>query len=80
MTNLKKMNELVGASANVEQIKSWAYMNRICVCVLHEEDEFKIMEKQVDHFVESDLYSDDERENWSKFLDAEFIDNTHFDH
>ena len=80
MNNLKKMNELVGASANVEQIKSWAYMNRICVSILHFEDEFKIMKKSVDHFVESNLYNDDEHENWSKFLDAEFIDNANFGH
>lgn len=72
MTNLEKMNELVGASASKEQIKSWAYMNRVVVSCLHFEQEFEGMEHSVDCFMESPEYSDDEHENWDKYLDAEY--------
>jgi hypothetical protein len=65
------MNELVGSTATKEQIKQWAYMNRISVDVLDYEDEFESLKEYVDQFVKSDLYSDDEHKNWDLFLNVE---------
>lgn len=73
MTNLEKMNELVGAAANEEQIKHWAYDNRVTVSVLHLESEFKSMERSVEVFLDSENYIDDEFKNWDEFLGKEFI-------
>jgi hypothetical protein len=75
MTNLEKMNELVGSTATKDQIVNWAYMNRILVNCLHLEDEFEEMRKSVVKFVNTDtyLYSDNEFDLWHKFLDSEFV-------
>jgi hypothetical protein len=73
MTNYEKMLEIVNINASKEQIKNWAYMNRIAICCLFYEPEFKIMKKSVYDFMETDLYCNDEHENWVKFLDLEFI-------
>jgi hypothetical protein len=74
MTNLEKMNKLVGTNATKEKVKSWAYNNRITVIMLHLDNEkFSVMENSVNDFVDSDLFSDDEFENWEKFLTSEFV-------
>lgn len=75
MTNLEKMNELVKASATKEQIKNWAYANRITVCNLHLDcEEFECMEKSVDTFLDTyDYFGMDEHEAWDKFLDVDYI-------
>ncbi|CAM4111907.1 hypothetical protein [Mesobacillus thioparans] len=74
MTNLEKMNELVGSEANKEQIIKWAYMNRILFDCVHLETEFEEMEKSVKVFMDTNSYSesDTEFDLWDKFLDAEF--------
>lgn len=74
MTNLEKMNQLVGANVNEEQVKHWAYNNRITVDCLHFEEEFESMEKSVDKFINSELYSVDEFKNWDEFLRMNYID------
>jgi hypothetical protein len=76
MTNLEKMNELVGTNADKNQIGNWAYMNRITVDCLHLEEEFVSMTQSVDNFTDTDFYfhCDDEHEMWDKFLDAEYIE------
>lgn len=75
MTNLEKMNELVGSNVDKEQIINWAYMNRILFDSVHLDEEFKEMEKSVKWFMGTDLYSesDTEFDLWDKFLNAEFI-------
>lgn len=73
MTNLEKMNELVGTNVTKEQIKNWAYANRIHVMELHYEDEFDSMANSVEEFNNSDQVTTDEHENWDNFLDREFI-------
>ncbi|WP_433956972.1 hypothetical protein [Cytobacillus horneckiae] len=74
MTNIEKMNELVGTNATKKEIKNWAYQNRIHVVSLHlDAEEFSEMEKSVDAFYNSDSFSADEHANWEKFLDSEFV-------
>jgi len=76
MTNLEKMNELVGSNATKEQVLEWAYMNRIIVEQLPEEPEFEVMDKSVENFCNSDFYKEnfsDEYKIWDKFLDSEFV-------
>lgn len=76
MTNLEKMNELAGSKADKEQIKQWAYMNRVFVGCLYDEPEFYGMERTVIHFMESDFYTDnfeDETKLWDGFLDFEYV-------
>lgn len=76
MNNLKKMNELVSSEATKEQIKDWAYMNRILVTDLEFEEEFETMVKSINSFVESNLFSEEltELELWDRFLDAEYVE------
>ncbi|MBD1379130.1 hypothetical protein [Metabacillus arenae] len=77
MTNLEKMNELVGTiNSAKEQVINWAYMNRIPLCCLCDEQEFEEMENSVEAFMDTVFYmnSDDENEIWDKFLDANYID------
>lgn len=74
MTNHEKMIELAGSEADKETIKQWGYMNRITVSVMDYEKNFECMEDSVKHFMESKHYSEDEDENWDKFLDAEFVE------
>lgn len=74
MTNHEKMNNLVNDNADKEKIVQWAYMNRITVGCLDIEDEFESMKNSVESFVNSDAYSDDETENWRKFLECEYVD------
>jgi hypothetical protein len=66
------MNELIGSNTDKDQIGNWAYMNRILVCFLYFEPEFESMRKSVEVFM-NNYYSEDEHENWDKFLDAEYI-------
>lgn len=75
MTNLEKMNELVGSKANKEQIVKWAYMNRILVDCLHLEEEFDGMTTSVNFFTDTEFYqtNDNEFELWNQFLDSEFL-------
>lgn len=75
MTNLDKMNELVGLNAEKQEIISWAYSNRITVATLDLYEPFEPMVNSVDVFVDLDLLTDDEFENWDNFLDSEFISN-----
>lgn len=76
MNVLEKMNELVGGQATKEQIKNWAYMNRITVMQMPDEDEFVTLEETINRFIEEyDYHSKpDEHEAWSAFLDFEYID------
>lgn len=53
MNNLEKMNQLVGASATKENIKNWAYENRILVFALGYEEEFESMENSIESFSQS---------------------------
>jgi hypothetical protein len=76
MTNLEKMNELVGSEATKDQIVKWAYMNRIYVGGLYDEGEFSTMELSVLNFMESDFYNDnvlDEFALWDMFLESKFV-------
>ena len=75
MTNHDKMLELTKSKSNKEQIKSWAYANRILVDCLHLEEEFEEMTDSVNHFMDAEFYQncDDEFELWDKFLDSDFI-------
>jgi effector-binding domain-containing protein len=76
VTNLEKMNELVGSNATKEEVIKWAYMNRIHVGELALEPEFEEMYNSVENFCNSNDYADnidDEFKLWSKFLDSEFV-------
>ena len=77
MTNLDKMNELVSNNADKETVKNWAYANRIWLCSLPDEDEFKNMENSVNAFIKTDFFQEnmmgDERLVWDKFLDADYV-------
>jgi hypothetical protein len=75
MTNLEKMNELVGTEADKDQIMQWAYMNRVVVDCLHMESEFELMENSIKAFINADNFefTGNELEMWEKFLDAEFV-------
>jgi hypothetical protein len=74
MTNLDKMNELVGLSAKDSEVVNWAYANRIHVMELHYEKEFEPMANSVEEFNNSGELTTDEHENWNNFLSREFID------
>lgn len=67
------MNQLVGTNVTNEQIKDWAYNNRITVSILYFEEEFSPMKKSVEGFMHSDSYSDDEFKNWDLFLEEKYI-------
>lgn len=71
MTNYEKMLELTGAKATKKEVKTWAYMNRICVLEMADDEPFQIMKHSVETFMK-DGYSGDETENWSRFLDCEY--------
>lgn len=76
MSNLEKMNELVGSNVDKEQIVSWAYMNRVMLCVLPDEEEFEEMKLSVENFMSDKFYIDNEEDEhrlWREFLDREFI-------
>jgi hypothetical protein len=75
MTNLEKMNKLVGSNSDKEQIIKWAYTNRTLVDCLHLEEEFEEMTNSVNAFMDTEFYQncDTEFDLWDKFLDAEFI-------
>ena len=73
MTNYEKMLELTGARATKEEVKSWAYMNRIWVLEMADDEPFKPMKASVETFINSD-YSGDETENWTRFLDCEYVE------
>ena len=77
MTNLEKMNQLVGDEASKDLIIKWAYMNRILVYDLHFEDEFEEMESSVHNFMSTKFFmeNDDEFKLWDKFLDSDYVDN-----
>jgi len=76
MTNYEKMKELVGSTATKEEVKAWAYMNRVTVSILpYEAKEMKPMLNSVNHFMSTKLYSDNVLEEdvlWDKFLAEEF--------
>jgi hypothetical protein len=73
MTNLEKMNELVGSDADKDQIVKWAYMNRILVDCLHLEEEFESMKNSVNSFMDNCEFNSNELEVWDKFLDTEYV-------
>lgn len=75
MTNLEKMNELVGLNAKKQEIINWAYANRITVSTLDLYEPFQSMANSVSTFVDLDLISGDEFEDWDNFLDSEFVTN-----
>lgn len=77
MTNLEKMNELVGSNVDKEKIINWAYTNRIFVSDLPYEDKFQCMEKSVEAFYNNEKYADvfgDGRDEWGVFLDLEYVE------
>ena len=75
MKVLEKMNELIGTSETKQTIMDWAYMNRIMVMSVAEEEEFKELEKTVNKFIEEYDYhgKEDEHKAWSSFLEYEYI-------
>lgn len=73
MTNYEKMLELTGARATREDIVKWAYMNRVWVLEMAEDEPFEPMKASVEAFMK-DGYSDDEDENWERFLDCEYVE------
>ena len=75
MTNLQKINELVDAESSKEQVISWAYMNRIWLSGLPEEEEFASMKASVDDFMSKKTELRTEYDMWDNFLDREFIES-----
>lgn len=73
MTNLEKMNEIVGTEATKEQVVKWAYMNRIHVFDLHHQKEFQSLESTVDRFYDTHEFTGDEFKDWEDFLDSDFV-------
>lgn len=73
MTNYKKMLELTRTTATKEDIKSWAYMNRVCVAELAYDEPFKPMYPSVRSFLGGEN-SMDEDENWERFLECEYVE------
>ena len=80
MTNLEKMSQLVGSSADKETVVQWAYMNRVPLIDLPFEDEFVEMKASVDEFFKThDPIQDQmgEKKNWEEFLDADYVEVSH---
>lgn len=76
MTNLEKMNDLVGASASVNEVINWAYANRIHLSGLSGYEPFEDMDNSVMSFYERKdtlLIDDDEFKVWELFLGSEFV-------
>lgn len=76
MTNLEKMNQLVGANGNKETVVKWAYTNRVHLIDLPYEDEFAEMKASVDEFFETHNPIQNqagETKNWEDFLEAEYV-------
>ena len=76
VTNLEKMNQLVGASATKQEIMDWAYMNREYVDSFAEDEPFHAMRHSAQVFARTSLLRIDERDNWSRFLDAKYVEVT----
>ena len=74
MTNYEKMLELTGAKATKKEIKSWAYMNRVCVAELHDDEPFEPMKASVEAFYKSIKDTGDESHKREKFLDCEYME------
>jgi hypothetical protein len=77
VTNLEKMNEIVGENADKKKVIDWAYMNRVHVVDLPNVEPFEEMKNSVDDFYESEDFInnvDDEFKLWDKFLDRDFIE------
>jgi hypothetical protein len=75
MTNLEKMNELVGASASTEEVINWAYANRIHLSGLSGYEPFESMDNSIMSFYERKdtlLVDDDEFKVWELFLGLDF--------
>ena len=72
----EKMNELVDSEGTKDQIKSWAYANRICVCDVPFEEEFETLEFTVEKFIEEVDYHGmtDEHKAWDLFLEYEVVE------
>ena len=74
MNVLEKMNQCVGTTATKNDVTAWAYRNRILVLDICDEDpKFETLRKTVETFAASDQFSDDEHDNWSRFLDLTYI-------
>jgi len=74
MTNLEKMIELTGHEAPKKQVMEWAYVNRIWLTDLEHENPFEVMKASIAHWINNNKYSGYEVENWTKFLDAEYVE------
>lgn len=73
MTNLDKMKQLVGSEqATKEDIVQWAYMNRVLLADLPDEEEFTSMKNSVNQFFKSKMPAT-EHEAWEQFLDVEYV-------
>ena len=71
MTNLEKMNQIVGSNSTKETVLQWAYMNRILLIDLPYEDEFQEMRKSGYDYLKRSVEKT-EYDNFNKFLDEEF--------
>ena len=69
------MKELVNAiNTSKEQIITWAYMNRVLLSDLAEEEIFQVMKKSVEDFMEKEAKElNTEYDMWDVFLDSEYI-------
>ena len=74
MKNIDKMNELVGSDATTKQVVDWAYMNRVWLCDLQDEEDFKEMKASVKNFLSKETTLRDESEMWEDFLNSEFVE------
>ena len=74
MKNIDKMNELVGSEATIKQVVDWAYMNRVWLCDLPDEDEFQEMKFSVESFLNKENELRHEQDMWRDFLVSEFVE------
>lgn len=73
VTNLEKMNELVGANASKKEIMKWAEMNRLWLADLPYVTELSPMGISIDDFMSREKHLRAESEIWSDFLDSEYL-------
>ena len=74
LTNLDKMNQLVGGIASAKEVINWASMNRIWLADLPDNKQFKEMRLSVSKFLKREEKMRAESEMWEDFLNEEYRD------
>lgn len=72
----EKMNELKNTNSSKRDLEIWAYMNRVYVCDVDNNDGFSELKDTVDKFIEDVNYYgiEDESDAWELFLDFDVVE------